>query len=441
MASPPAWSMGASKRNGFHGNAAPGPGAYEAHTRLKHASPSWKLGTASRGNDRRSDVPGPGSYDSPGKVSTSAPKHIFGVKSPQKYESFAPGPGAYDPATQKGYDRNAPSYTFGSKTGVANDKTRVPGPGSYEQTSKIQNIASPGYRIGSAKRDGLYKDSTTPGPGSYGTRPTSAFNKESGPKYGFGTANRDELAGMSRTLPGPGAYEHKGMFESPVKGGGASIVPRRPDSAIFSAGRTPGPGAYTVNTNLKTTTSPAYRMGSASRDTKERAGAPGPGNYDPRAVQGKGGVRIGTSVRSPLNRNSGTPGPGSYEYKLKVGEGPKYVMNPRREEGGAVNTSNSRYVPGPGSYNPEVHMTRDKAPGVKMGSSNRADLYEGRANPGPGQYDVRGRLNGPKWGFGSENRGQGYKSDTPGPGSYDHKPKIGDVAPYAYGGAPLKIAL
>lgn len=204
---------------------------------------------------------------------------------------------------------------------------------------------------------------------------------------------------MSRTLPGPGAYDQRGMFESPGKVKGTTLVPRRPDSAMFSAGRTPGPGAYTPSTNLKTTSSPAYRMGSASRDTKQRDGAPGPGNYDPRGSQGKGGVRIGTSVRSPLNGHSSTPGPGSYEYQRKVGEGPKYVMNPRRDEGGiGGGMSNSRYVPGPGSYNPDVHMTRDKAPGAKMGTSNRADLYEGRANPGPGQYDVRGRLNGPQWG-------------------------------------------
>lgn len=34
----------------------------------------------------------------------------------------------------------------------------------------------------------------------------------------------------------------------------------------------------------------------------------------------------------------------------------------------------------------------------RMGSSNRGDFYGSKMNPGPGQYDVRGRIGGPKWG-------------------------------------------
>jgi len=33
-----------------------------------------------------------------------------------------------------------------------------------------------------------------------------------------------------------------------------------------------------------------------------------------------------------------------------------------------------------------------------MGTSQRGGLYSTKENPGPGQYDVRGRIGGPKWG-------------------------------------------
>jgi len=437
MASPPAWSMGTSKRNAFQSNAAPGPGSYEPHTRNRQASPSWKVGSAPRGHSIKSDTPGPGTYNSPGKISTSTPQHGFGVKTPQKYQSLAPGPGAYDPNNVKSYEHIPPSYTFGAKTNVPNGKTSVPGPGTYDQSSRIMSQTTPGFRVGTAKRDGLYQTSQTPGPGSYGTRPTSAFNKESGPKYGFGSANRDELNNMSKTLPGPGTYDFRGTFESPTKG--TTLVPRRPDSAVFStAGRNPGPGAYSPNLSTKQN-GPAYRIGSASRDNKAHSGAPGPGNYEPQVIRGKQGVKIGTSVRSPLSTSGATPGPGTYDYTLKVAEGPKYVMNPRRDDG--MGMTQTKYVPGPGAYTPDVGLTRDKAPGVKMGTSNRSALYDTKANPGPGQYDVRGRVAGPQWGFGSDMRGKGYKSDVPGPGTYEHKSKLGDVPSYVYGSGPLKIHL
>jgi hypothetical protein len=318
---------------------------------------------------------------------------------------------------------------------MMNDKTKVPGPGAYEQDTKIMNQTSPGFRVGTAKRDGLYRTSETPGPGMYGVRPGSAFNKDSGPKYGFGTANRDELNAMSKTLPGPGTYENKGIFESPTKG--TTLVPRRPDSAMFTAGRAPGPGAYNPTLSDKKG-APAYRIGSASRDTRERAGPPGPGSYDPQGVRAKQNVKIGTSVREPMNRSGNTPGPGTYDYSQKVGEGPKYVMNPRRDDSGFTNT---KYVPGPGAYSPNTGLVRDSNTGVRIGTSNRNDLYDAKPNPGPGQYDVRGRLAGPKWGFGSDARGRDYKSAYPGPGAYEHKSKIGDVPSYVYGSGPLKIHL
>jgi len=149
-------------------------------------------------------------------------------------------------------------------------------------------------------------------------------------------------------------------------------------------------------------------------------------------------IIFGSSKRASLPVNMYTPGPGSYDYSTKVGEGPKYIMNPRRE---GSNLLSPKYLPGPGAYSPSVEFVKEKNSGPKMGTSIRTDLYDSKANPGPGQYDVRGRVVGPKWGFGSDQRGKDYTSTVPGPGSYDLPSKVGVVPKYAFGNSPLKIHL
>jgi len=438
MSSPPAWSIGSGKRsNDWRGNAGPGPGSYNASTTNRPTSPNYRIGSASRGSDRRSDAPGPGAYNSPGKISTAAPKYSIALKTSQSVDRFTPGPGAYDNSHKRGYDVNPPSYSMAARSSYNGSKGFAPGPGAYDQTSRIQNNSSPNYRIGSAKRDGMYANNANPGPGAYSTRPQSAYNKESGPKFGFGSEKRSGIDGMSKTLPGPGAYTFRGEFESPGKG--TSMVPRRPDSAYLSGSRTPGPGAYAPGLVDKTR-GPTYRMGSASRDgtsSSNRIGSPGPGAYNPEHTKGNKNVKIGTSVRSPLSAGGYTPGPGAYDYKTKVGEGPKHVMNPRRQD--VVKSQNDRYTPGPGAYSPSVNLTKNTNSTYRMGTSSRGNFYGNNASPGPGQYNLNKNGKGPQWGFGSEQRGNNVKSGTPGPGHYDHKHYVGDVPKYVYGSSPLKI--
>lgn len=411
----------------------PGPGSYNANQRNKTNNPSWRLGTSSRSVERRSEVPGPGTYNSPGKVSAAAPHYGFGSKTSTEFRSFTPGPGTYNAGSLRGYDQKPPSYSFRIKSAHPDDKTKVPGPGTYDQTSKVANQAAPAYKIGSSKRDDIYRSGSTPGPGTYTTRPNSAYGQ--GPKYGFGSSERDSIDGMNRTAPGPGAYNYKGGFEEGGKG--TSLVPRRPESALFAA-KSPGPGAYNPSLSMKTAP-PAYRIGSAVRDSKDRSSTPGPGNYNPHAVSGNQNIKIGTSTRTGLYGNKSTPGPGTYNYGTKVGEGPKYIMNPRRDDD--VNTKNSRYIPGPGAYNPTVDLTKSKNSAIGIGTSNRYDFHPTKANPGPGQYDTRGRIGGPKYGFGSEVRGNERKSEVPGPGQYKLPHTVGDVPKYAYGTSALKIHL
>ena len=165
------------------------------------------------------------------------------------------------------------------KTASMDGRGNSPGPGAYNQSSRILNQTSPNVRIGTSNRSDLYQgDKATPGPGAYGLRPSSA----AGPRYGFGTARRDGFGGTKAT-PGPGSYSFRGTFEAAGPGTstmpGATMTSRRPMSA--GAMGNPGPGAYSAKDYDKQR-QPTVRIGTATRDgMANRRDAPGPGAYNP----------------------------------------------------------------------------------------------------------------------------------------------------------------
>lgn len=57
--------------------------------------------------------------------------------------------------------------------------------------------------------------------------------------------------------------------------------------------------------------SPAWSLYGRYSNKIESA-APGPGNYDPRQVQGKSSIKFGSSTRDDLNKSLTSPGPGAY---------------------------------------------------------------------------------------------------------------------------------
>jgi hypothetical protein len=395
------------------------------------------MGTSIRKIELRNDSPGPGTYNSPGKITQTSPRYLFGGKTLSRDSSTStPGPGAYNPTGFRSHEHIPPSYSLRPKTSDSNEKLKVPGPGTYEHTSKIMSESIPKIKIGSSKRDDFYKRENTPGPGSYTTRPNSA---SSGPQWGFAHSERDPLHTMSKTLPGPGTYSFRGTFEA--LGKGTSMTPRRPNSAMITASRVPGPGAYNLTITNKTR-SPTYRIGSASRDTlsRDHLSTPGPGNYQPKIAGGVPSIGFGTSSRDGRAGSSSTPGPGSYNIPSKVIEGPRHIITPRRID--IARTQNDKYIPGPGAYTPRVECSKITSPRIKIGTENRDQLSKSKSSVGPGSYDVRKGIEGPKWGFGSsDSRGRDMKIEIPGPGAYNIPPKIGDVPKYAFYNAPLKIHL
>lgn len=141
-------------------------------------------------------------------------------------------------------------------------------------------------RIGTSRRDDLYHNGETPGPGTY-SRPQSAYGKESGPKFPFGTQSRDGFGNMSKTLPGPGAYNIG--FQWDKTGKGTTILPRRPDSAHMALTKVPGPGEYQPSLDSSRKRPPSCKIGTASRDPMSAMSRtlPGPGNYNPERPRSK----------------------------------------------------------------------------------------------------------------------------------------------------------
>ena len=83
-----------------------------------------------------------------------------------------------------------------------------PGPGQYDYSS-VNRPKSPSYRIGSAKREALYKFlEQNPGPGQYAPD-SNGFTRPKSPTWKIGTGQRPPLS-QADLNPGPGNYELAG---------------------------------------------------------------------------------------------------------------------------------------------------------------------------------------------------------------------------------------
>lgn len=92
-------------------------------------------------------------------------------------------------------------------------------------------------------------------------------------------------------------------------------------------------------------------------------------------------------------------------------------------------------VPGPGTYNNDLTKSvYNKQPSWRIGTSTREDIIKKvkRENfPGPGNYSIPYKgLEGKKYKFGSEKRGNSSKGFTPGPGQYHIPCTVVDVPKY-----------
>jgi len=415
-----AWSMGTAKKGQYAKTTpmeTPGPGTYNGKNG-RFSSPHYSMKGRYRSNSV-SNTPGPGNYNIQSTIK-EGPKYHIGSRSfiGSSMTKEIPGPGQYTPARMI----KSPSYSFGSRPASAH-VDRNPGPGAYSLSASYDRL--PGSIIGREERNtGLQGSGRIPGPGTYSLN--SPTTQNFGPKYGFGTGTRGGMhLSKAFTNPGPGSYDAKVIIgnDGPKK----SMTSRRPDSASAAGRDTPGPGTYELRVVQN---APAYRLGSSQRSflSKEALNMPGAGTYNPndRAVRPLSpGWRLGTGKRDTASPNS-SPGPGNYNIPSRLQEGPMYGIS------GRSSTQKLDNKPGPGAYNPSTSYVKPQSPAYGLGSGPKGsvDFTTRKDVPGPGIYDLKSQLQGPKYGFGTGARTSAGRDDVPGPGFYRIPCTIADVPKY-----------
>lgn len=185
---------------------------------------------------------------------------------------------------------------------------KTPGPGAYSAISPDMSKYSRSSRVvfGTGQRE-TTRMTTVPGPGQYAPQDHSTS-----PRFGFGTAKRQPLAGKTGT-PGPGAYSKMSVIGA--EGAKYSVTGRRAEQDRMT--NVPGPGTYQPNDSSRAGVDkqPTWSFGTS-----------------PRA-----GIVSGTSGPSP--------GPGAYESKNMMGAAPAYSIKARREINNKMNIT-----PGPGAH-------------------------------------------------------------------------------------------
>ena len=342
----------------------------------------------------------------------SAPAYSFSVKSLKKQSEPTPGPGEYEP--QLSHLKSMPNIKIGKSQRIGQTMFQSPGPGTYD--SLQSTLIKSGPTIGNSKRTFLSTQKETPGPGTYEFRPKSV----EGPKYSI--IGRNELM-FNKPVPGPGQYESDqtdltNRQKAPSYTIGNESKTSRPSSAF-----TPGPGSYETERKYQ---GPQWKFGSQSRESLILIEKPGPGVYSipETASQSKNLIR----PRQP------TPGPGSYNPNSVRPKSPTWkIGTSSRDEFKKVKFQS----PGPADYSNSLNIHSSSAvfgkalkkscfedPSDYEKGSGACEDFEGKTKirlkrtPGPGQYNVKKEINGPRWHFGTASKDKKMRSETPGPGSY-----------------------
>ena len=229
-------------------------------------------------------------------------------------------------------------------------------------------------------------------------------------------------------IPGPGAYNIKrdligGLAKSIL--GGADIQKKDAENAV------PGPGTYDSKEQYHL---PGFRIvphtngrndksGNSEERGADKAEPVGPQLYTPNyPTHTDKTIKIGTGTREdPRPSNFFSPAPTTYDL---IGQFEKAKTNPKFHMGiKAGGRGNKNFdMPGPGEYETDIAPLSNTNVAHVIGTSLRSDLGVGKAHlfPGPGEYEVRPRLEGAMVGFGTEmKKNKLRKTFEPGPGSYE----------------------
>ena len=312
------------KTNVSKNDVTPGPGNYNVRTDKSLQAPSYKFGTEKKDGLNLAQsryVPGPGNYEyNADAINVKNPKFSFGKETRGKDQRpMTPGPGQYSYKQYIG--KEGPKITMSAKLGFDprnGDQRYVPGPGMYNNSQSyiFNHNKAPAYRIGTAKRKGLYNNDSNPGPGQYAPDANTDFVRPKTPSWKIGTGLRPDLNPVDKSVPGPGNYN---ISQGLGKGPKYSMVGKG-NSGNYKNGN-PGPGQYSSSMYNKTHY-PAWKIGTGNRDDNLkriiREGVPGPGMYDYSKDASKGPkFKFGTEKRGFVQKND-TPGPGQYHIPCTI---------------------------------------------------------------------------------------------------------------------------
>lgn len=156
-----------SSRNAF----TPGPGYYKTQEHFGKHGPKLSISgkTSSRNPDQ---VPGPGYYQPNLTVVKELPKRTALAKSSRaevvpKEARHVPGPGHYDSPIKFGKD--APKVSIHERI-KAQSRNLVPGPADYKPHDTVIRLSSPKYKMGERRTNFIRRDDQVPGPGTYDQR-------------------------------------------------------------------------------------------------------------------------------------------------------------------------------------------------------------------------------------------------------------------------------
>lgn len=400
----------------------PGPGQYNANPHVVKARPaSCKFGTSTRNEKLRSEAPGAGTYEPKDTfVKPNGPGWKFGTADAfgTMARSDSPGPGAYENKTTIG--DNKPKYSFKGKAGDAKPSD-TPAPGNYDPKFDFYSVKgnqANGTIIGKDERFSKLSKEIVPGPGVY----DPAFIKSKANTV-FGKDTKGKVDKSRLEVPGPGNYEFQGEFEEGLKKNRGASMKMRGQSAKPST-EVPGPGAYDSKIDTVLKKGKSVKIGHDTRfkmEQEEGCKVP-PGQYEPKPMGSRSNVKIGRETRFKEVR-SGSPGPDQYDPKILKKE-IKYSMRPK------TSIPKHSNVPGPGQYDPNVGVAKPSMPNQKFSRSLRSANLSDKINIGPGQYDVSGKIKGPYYSFGKDDKCKIGKNDLPGPGNYAIKSAFSEIPSY-----------
>lgn len=321
-------------------------------------------------------------------------------------------------------------------------KSKRPGPGEYDL--KDDQFKKPCTKFSKTAKNTLTKMTGPPPSAEFDPQPA----KVESDKYSFPYAKRFDDTAKERNarMPGPGEYQildnlPKGQSKSML--GGPIDPPKLKDSGV------PGPGNYFVDTNdldylnhipgVRIMKKPDRFKDKRDDEENERVK-----NYKPKQPsmmprKEMKGWSIGRGLRDPVKNKFETPAPSAYDvvdfpsngdkkdddknkdkkYKFHMGMRTNYKANRGQE------------VPGPADYVPDIWQPNTIA--HVIGTGARSDLGVGKAYlaPGPGEYEVRGKIEGPQIKFGNEAKNTKIKKTyEPGPANYDLPGTVGNIPKY-----------